>query len=72
MSAVLLSLIVQTYNLAEMARLAGLPGGLIIGAGAGSSKVSGVNCEVRDTTCTMYSHLICPDFRSCEEVILYV
>lgn len=42
-------LIVQTYNLADMARLAGVPGGLVIGAGAGSSKVSGVNCEVSVT-----------------------
>lgn len=61
-----LSLTIQTYNLAEMARLAGLPGGLVIGAGAGSSKVSGVNCEVRDTNCTMHNHLTCPDIRNWE------
>jgi hypothetical protein len=36
----------QTYNLAELAALVGVPGGLVIGAGAGSSKVAGVNCEM--------------------------
>ena len=37
----------QTYDLGELAALVGVPGGLIIGAGAGSSKVAGVNCEVK-------------------------
>jgi hypothetical protein len=36
----------KTYDLGELAALAGLPGGLIIGAGAGSSKAAGVNCEM--------------------------
>lgn len=42
----------QTYNLGDMARLAGVPGGLVIGAGAGSSKVAGVNCEVSPLSAT--------------------
>ena len=41
-----LSLPPQHYNLGEVAALAGVPGGLLIGAGAGSSRVAGVNCEV--------------------------
>lgn len=44
----------QTYHLGEVAALAGVAGGLIIGAGAGSRKVVGVNCEVRVTF-----HILC-------------
>lgn len=36
----------QLYNLGEMAALVDLPGAFILGAGAGSYKVAGVNCEV--------------------------
>lgn len=36
----------KLYDLAEMAELAELPGAFVLGAGAGSSKVAGVNCEV--------------------------
>ena len=36
----------KRYDLAEVARLAGLPGAFLLGAGAGSAKVAGVNCEV--------------------------
>ena len=36
----------KLYDLAEVARLAELPGAFVIGAGAGSSRVAGVNCEV--------------------------
>ncbi len=36
----------KLYNLTEVARLAELPGAFMIGAGAGSSRVAGVNCEV--------------------------
>ncbi len=36
----------KLYDLAEMAELAELPGAFVIGAGAGSSRVAGVNCEV--------------------------
>ena len=43
----------QTYDLGEMAALAGLPGGLVIGAGAGSSKVAGVNCEVSKSSLSL-------------------
>lgn len=34
------------YDLKEMARLAELPGAFLLGAGAGSSRVAGVNCEM--------------------------
>ena len=37
----------QVYELSKMAALAKLPDAFIIGAGAGSSLVAGVNCEVR-------------------------
>ena len=37
----------KLYDLTEMAALAELPGAFILGAGAGSSRVAGVNCEVR-------------------------
>ncbi len=37
----------KLYNMAEIARLAELPGAYLLGAGAGSAKVVGVNCEVR-------------------------
>ena len=37
----------KMYDLAEMAELAELPGAFVLGAGAGSSRVAGVNCEVR-------------------------
>ena len=36
----------KLYNLAEMATLVDLPGAFVLGAGAGSSRVAGVNCEV--------------------------
>lgn len=36
----------KLYNLSDMAALAELPGAFILGAGAGSSRVAGVNCEV--------------------------
>ena len=34
------------YNLIEMASLAELPRAFLLGAGAGSSRIAGVNCEV--------------------------
>lgn len=37
----------KLYNLTEMATLADLPGAFLLGAGAGSSRVAGGNCEVR-------------------------
>ncbi len=37
----------KLYDMADIARLVGLPGAFLLGAGAGSSKVVGVNCEVR-------------------------
>ena len=37
----------QLYDLGQMATLAELPGAFILGAGAGSSRVAGFNCEVR-------------------------
>jgi len=36
----------KLYDLTEVAGLAELPGAFMIGAGAGSSRVAGVNCEV--------------------------
>lgn len=48
----------KQYNLAEVARLAELPGAFLLGAGAGSSRVAGVNCEVRNC---VYAQI-----RSCE------
>ena len=36
----------KLYDLTEVASLVGLPGAFIIGAGAASPKVTGVNCEV--------------------------
>ncbi len=36
----------KLYDLTEMAALAELPGAFLLGAGAGSSRVAGVNCEV--------------------------
>ena len=47
----------QTYNLAEVATLAGVSGGFVIGAGAGSCKVTGVNCEVRLAFHVIYGHI---------------
>ena len=38
--------ILQFYSFSDIAESAELPGGFIIGAGAGSSKFVGVNCEV--------------------------
>jgi len=35
------------YDLAEIARLVDLPDAFLIGAGAGSSRVAGMNCEAR-------------------------
>ena len=37
----------KLYDLTQVAALVGLPGAFMIGAGAASSKVAGVNCEVR-------------------------
>ncbi|XP_003385232.1 PREDICTED: ester hydrolase C11orf54 homolog [Amphimedon queenslandica] len=36
----------KVYDLAQVASLAGLPNGFILGAGAGSYRVAGVNCEM--------------------------
>ncbi|XP_064392081.1 ester hydrolase C11orf54 homolog [Halichondria panicea] len=36
----------KLYDMADIARLVGLPGAFLLGAGAGSSKVVGVNCEM--------------------------
>lgn len=36
----------KLYNFEDVAKSSGLPGGFIIGAGAGSSKFVGVNCEM--------------------------
>ncbi len=44
--------ILQLYDLGEMATLAELPGAFMLGAGAGSSRVAGVNCEVCVQLCT--------------------
>lgn len=45
----------KLYDLAEMAALADLPGAFLLGAGAGSSRVTGVNCEV----CILSAGLVC-------------
>ena len=37
----------QFYDLAEVARIVGLPDAFLVGAGAGSSRVVGKNCEAR-------------------------
>ena len=36
----------QVYNLKSIAELIDLPGAFFIGAGAGSSRLTGVNCEL--------------------------
>ena len=36
----------KRYDLAQVASLVDLPGAFILGAGAGSARVVGVNCEV--------------------------
>lgn len=36
----------KLFDLGEMASLVGLPGAFVLGAGAGSSRVAGVNCEM--------------------------
>ena len=41
----------KLYDLTEVASLVGLPGAFILGAGAASSRVAGVNCEVRACVC---------------------
>jgi len=44
----------KLYNLGKMAELVDLPGAFILGAGAGSSRVAGVNCEASS------SSILCP------------
>ena len=39
-------LYLQLYSFDDIANIVELPGGFIVGAGAGSSKFVGVNCEV--------------------------
>lgn len=47
----------KLYNLTEMAVLAELPGAFLLGAGAGSSRVAGVNCEVSEVHAAMLACL---------------
>ena len=56
----------KLYDLTEMAALADLPGAFMLGAGAGSSRVAGINCEV--SLCVMTQSMnvttLCCDYHS--------
>ena len=44
----------QRYNMADIAAACNLPGAFVFGAGAGSSRIKTVNCEVRLAVCVCH------------------
>lgn len=50
----------KVYNLKEVAVKVGLPGAFFIGAGAGSSRLAGLNCEVCGSPVMIFFSLFFP------------